>query len=578
MKGRGGKGSKFYIEVVKPSHYDDDGYVIQWMRAFMPSNSLASVYSACQETANRRLLGDDVEIIVNGYDECHTVIPTHAIIRRIQKHGGAVLLTGVQSNQFPRAADLAREFRAANVPVAMGGFHVSGCVSMLPEMPPELVEMQELGVSLFAGEAEGRLDEVVEDAQRGTLKPLYNHLSDLPDLRQQVVPVLPPEIARRTFNFSSFDAGRGCPFQCSFCTIINVQGRKSRFRGVDDIEHLIRINAQEGVYRFFITDDNFARNKNWSDIFDRLIELREEGLKLKLLIQVDTVCHKIPGFIEKAARAGVNRVFIGMESVNPDNLAAANKPQNKLREYRTMLQQWREHQVLTHAGYILGFPGDTPESIQRDIQYIQKELPIDILEFFLLTPLPGSADHRALYDQGVWMEPDLNSYDLEHVTIGHPKMTARQLADVYDQAWHTYYSPQHVESLLRRANVHGCGMSKMVGAVMAYYGTYRFENVHPLQGGLLRRKKRSTRRPTFSKESALLFYPRRLWELASTYLGVGMYYLELERIRRRIARDPQAAEYSDVALSRPKRVRSETTSSGGGLPIISDDPAKGRAA
>ena len=127
-------------------------------------------------------------------------------------------------------------------------------------------------------------------------------------------------------------------------------------------------------------------------IDDRLIEMREqEGLTLHFLIQVDTLCHRIPNFIAKAARAGCTRVFIGLENINPDNLIAAKKRQNKITDYREMLQQWRAHGALTCAGYIIGFPSDTKESILRDIEIIKRELPLDILEFFLLTPLPGSA-------------------------------------------------------------------------------------------------------------------------------------------------------------------------------------------
>ena len=211
-------------------------------------------------------------------------------------------------------------------------------------------------------------------------------------------------------------------------------------------------SAAQGVKRLFITDDDLARNRNWEPIFDRLIWLRaKENLRLRFTIQVDTQCHKIPRFIEKATRAGCSRVFLGMESVNPENLAAARKVQNHVSEYRTMLQAWRERGVLTYAGYILGFPADTPESIERDIKTIQRELPIDILEFFVLTPLPGSADHQALYRRGVWMDPDMNHYDVEHVTTAHPRMSARQWREIYDRAWHLYYSPEHVETLLRRA-------------------------------------------------------------------------------------------------------------------------------
>jgi radical SAM superfamily enzyme YgiQ (UPF0313 family) len=106
-----------------------------------------------------------------------------------------------------------------------------------------------------------------------------------------------------------------------------VQGR-SRFRSANDVENLVRLNWAQGIHKFFITDDNFGRNKEWEAIFDRLIKLREkDGIPLGL-IQVDTLCHKIKNFVEKAKRAGVTRVFIGLENINPDNLTAAKKHQN----------------------------------------------------------------------------------------------------------------------------------------------------------------------------------------------------------------------------------------------------------
>ena len=134
---------------------------------------------------------------------------------------------------------------------------------MLPEMPPEMREAQALGISFFAGEAEEkRLDLVLQDAFKGRLAPLYNHMKDLPALAGEPPPILPRKHVRRTAgSLSSIDLGRCCPYQCSFCTIINVQGRKSRFRSADDLEELVRRNVAQGINRFFITDDNFARNR-----------------------------------------------------------------------------------------------------------------------------------------------------------------------------------------------------------------------------------------------------------------------------------------------------------------------------
>ena len=208
---------------------------------------------------------------------------------------------------------------------------------MLDGKAVDLDRARELGVSIFAGEAEGRFETLLQEAASGTLKPDYDFTDDLIDMTGQPSPFLPIEFVRRTAGTnSSFDSGRGCPYQCSFCTIINVQGRKSRSRSPDDVEKVIRENWAEGISRFFLTDDNFARNKEWEPILDRLIKLREvDKIPLGLMIQVDTLCHKIPNFIEKCQRAGVTRVFIGLENINPDNLKAVKKPQNKITEYRT---------------------------------------------------------------------------------------------------------------------------------------------------------------------------------------------------------------------------------------------------
>ena len=270
----------FKIVLIKPSHYDANGYVIQWWRSTIPSNSLASVYGLLSECAADHVLGPDVDIDIDAFDECNTIINVRRAAKQIREAGaGFVGLVGVQSNQYPRALDLARQFRAAGVPVVIGGFHVSGCISMLPKLPSDLQEALDLGVTLFAGEGEGRLGDLLRDIHAGTAKPIYNHLADMPEMAAATLPILPRRIVTRVSgNYTSFDAGRGCPFQCSFCTIINVQGRKSRYRTPDDVEEIVRRNARQGVTKFFVTDDNFARNKNWEPILDRLIHLRENCL------------------------------------------------------------------------------------------------------------------------------------------------------------------------------------------------------------------------------------------------------------------------------------------------------------
>jgi radical SAM superfamily enzyme YgiQ (UPF0313 family) len=540
--------------LIKPSHYDDDGYVIQWFRSTIPSNSLASVHGLVRECAEASVLGADVAIEVEAYDECNAIIDVDAAIRRIKAAGaGFVGLVGVQSNQFPRALDLTRQFRAAGVPVVIGGFHVSGCISMLPALPDDIQEGADLGAILYAGESEGRMAELLRDIDGGTPKPVYNFLHDMPGMAAATFPILPREIVTRVAgHYTSFDAGRGCPFQCSFCTIINVQGRKSRYRTADDVEAIVRANAGQGVTRFFVTDDNFARNKNWEPILDRLIVLREdEGFRIRLLLQVDTLCHRIPGFIEKAARAGCNMVFIGLENINPESLMGTKKRQNKIWEYREMLQAWKAAKVMTWAGYILGFPTDTPASIRRDIEIIKKELPIDILEFFCLTPLPGSEDHKKLFTNGVAMDPDMNKYDLEHVLTAHPAMSKAEWEGIYRDAWSIYYTDEHVETVLKRGVASGISTKKIIDALVVFSGATRIEKVHPLQFGFVRRKVRRSRRHGLPIESPLVFYPRRVVEFATAALAWYRLYRRYHAIARRALADPASKRYVDEALTPP---------------------------
>jgi hypothetical protein len=545
--------AKFLLELIKPSHYDDDGYVIQWRRSFIPSNSLSAINGLALDAGRRRVLGDDVEIRVNTYDETNAKVPVGRIIRRFagNSNRGLVMMTGVQTNQFARALDLSREFRRAGIQVAIGGFHVSGCLAMLPELTAELKEALALGVSLFAGEAEQRLGDLLRAAFENRLEPIYNFMNELPALDGQPVPFLPfKQIKRYSIAIGCFDAGRGCPFSCSFCTIINVQGRKSRHRSADDIERLIREHFAQGVRHFFITDDNFARNRNWESILDRLIKLRHhENIRVKLIMQVDTACHKIPHFVEKAAAAGCKRVFIGLESINPESLKGASKGQNRITEYRRMLQAWKRAKVITYAGYILGFPSDTPETIARDIAIIQRELPVDILEFFMLTPLPGSKDHQDLYLHGVSMDSDTNNYDAEHACTAHPLMSAAEWRGIYEKAWHLYYSPEHIETLFKRAVACGISSTRLATLIFAFYSSPVFEGVHPLQAGFIRRKVRLQRRSGLPREKLFSFSIRRTREMLRIYLPALWFRLKLERTRRRIMNDSATAMYSDLALS-----------------------------
>lgn len=547
--------------LIKPSHYDDDGYVIQWFRSAIPANSLACLYGLALECREQKVLGEEVEFTIHAFDETNTNIKIPKIVSLIKDaDDGIVMLVGVQSNQFPRALDIARPLREKNIKVAIGGFHVSGTMAMLKERDSHVQEALNLGVTLFAGEAEGRFAQVLKDAFENKLPEIYNFMDDLPNIENVATPLLPAERVHLTAGATtSFDAGRGCPFTCSFCTIINVQGRKSRRRSPEDIEKLIRANVAQGLHSFFITDDNFARNKDWEVILDKLIELREvEKLKISFIIQVDTLCHKIPNFIEKCKRAGIKRVFIGLENINPDSLLGASKRQNKITDYRAMLLAWKKAGIVTYCGYILGFPGDTQDSILRDIEIIKKELPVDLLEFFYLTPLPGSADHKRLHESGIAMDEDLNKYDLNHAVTAHPQMSKAEWEETYQKAWKTYYTNEHIETILRRAIATGTSPGKTMFFITWFNGCIDIEGIHPLEGGFLRRKHRTSRRSGLKLENPIVFYPKTFLETLWKQIKWISLYSRLRLIYRKVRKDPKKHEYMDLALEPVTENETET--------------------
>jgi radical SAM superfamily enzyme YgiQ (UPF0313 family) len=214
-----------------------------------------------------------------------------------------------------------------------------------------------------------------------------------------------------------------------------------------------------------------------------------------------------------------------------------------------MLLAWKNAGVITIVGYILGFPADTPDSVREDIEIIKKELPLDLLGFSYLTPLPGSEDHKVLWEKGEWMHPDMNLYDIEHVVAHHPRMSKEEWEQLYRTAWNTYYTREHMETVLRRAAAKNCSMSRLVGLLYMFSTCVRLENLHAYNYGLLRRKYRRERRPGMPIEPIWSFYPKYAWELVSKYYRSLSTLIWIGLTSRRIRNDPSRYQYTDRALT-----------------------------
>jgi radical SAM superfamily enzyme YgiQ (UPF0313 family) len=541
------------VVYILASKYDDDGYVLRFWRGVLPSNTLSVLKALTQDVADSGALGGDVEMSIETYDDTVHRIPFRRLIRENGREDTQVLvgLVGVQTNQIERATDLMLQFREAGIQVVVGGFHVSGMLAMFDTPSPELRRLLDHGVSLVKGEAEapGALAGILRDALNGEMKPIYD-IKDAPDLRSARIPMPDPEYMKH-FTCSSMatvDTSRGCPFDCSFCTIINVQGRRMRHRDAAPILEAIEKSYANGVRIYFFTDDNFSRSPVWEDVFDGLTAIRARGIDVRFMMQIDTQAYRIPGFVERAREAGCYLVFVGMESVNPDNLEAVGKRQNDVEAYAKMVDTWHDAEIIVHVGYIIGMPYDTAESIRLDIETLKNQIRVDQASFFMLTPLPGSRDHQRMVDEGVPMEADLNNFDSLHETYRHPKMSPGTWQRAFGEAWQSFYSKEHVTNIMLRTprsrywtmfwTLMYCRFSVLAG-------------LHPMFTGQIRLKGRRDRRALFAREDLARYTWRRMHDfawIARTYARLFFEFQEIWLLTRK-RDDPRWATLAELRTS-----------------------------
>jgi hypothetical protein len=191
----------------------------------------------------------------------------------------------------------------------------------------------------------------------------------------------------------------------------------------------------------------------------------------------------------------------------------------------------------------------------RDMEILKRELPLDLVEFFVLTPLPGSEDHQTLVKQGAWLEPDMNKYDTEHPCAVHPKMSHGEWMRTYHDAWKAFYTWEHIETIFRRRRAEGHSVGKLLGQMIWFCGSMFIERVHPLQAGIVRRKHRSERRPGFVREALPVFAWRRVREVTTTAAKVLKLLWQLHGLTRKVERDPASRTYRDEAITPvPRRI------------------------
>jgi hypothetical protein len=522
-----------HVVLIKATRYDDDGYPMRHWWGVLPSNTLACLAGLTDAVQQERVLGDGIEIRRYMYDESVQKVPIRKLARlqRLPHERVIVGLVGVQSNQFPRACDIAHAFQREGVhDILIGGFHVSGSIALAEPgtTPAEIQQIIDEGITVVKGEVEGHWGEILQDVVRDQRQRLYDFGEPKPEMSLQPLPVVDKGYLEHFMqsNFATLDLSRGCIWDCEFCCIINVHGKTMRHRDAEHIADTIRRNYALGVDFYFFTDDNLARAKNWEAFFDMLIRLREEeGIAIEFMIQADVPSYRMKNFLPKAKKAGCTKVFLGVESLDNDTLAAAGKRQNVAANARDCVAAYEAAGIGTHAGYIIGFPTDTYDSVMRSIDKLIHEVKPSTASFFMLTPLPGSMDHVKLRQRGEWMAEDFNLYDSFHETTKHPHMRDGQWTQAYQQAWAKFYSYDNVKAILLRTQTESSYWGTFKNLIW-YKSSFFVYREHPMISGFVRFKGRKFRRPGLPVEPPWVYWPKRTAELGGEYYRWWLLFKE----------------------------------------------------
>lgn len=546
------------VTLIRPTNYTDDGYPIKTRIGVIRSNTLTQMGTLTRDLENDPFF-KGITFDIRKIDESIGWIPVKDILKHSTLPGtkSIVMLVGVQSNQYPRALDIASKFLPHGIPVLIGGFHVSGMIAMIG-LTPDLKTAMSMGITLVAGEVEGgRLSVVVQDILKNNAQPLYNFLQPTPSLLYAPLPyIMKNEFTKSESRCTTIDTGRGCVFNCDFCTIINVQGRTMRCRDPKQVVEFVRRSYREAdVAHCFFTDDNIARNPRWRELFSDLIRMREkEKIPFTFMMQSDLAARKMPGgdFFELAARAGCNQVFLGVESVNRENLRSQEKYQNQTSEYKDLLEHCHSLGIACHAGYILGLPFDTQESLKQNISELQRMM-FDSVSFYILTPLPGSKDHQRWWQEGRWMHKDFNAYDSAHVAVKPERMSCDELMTAYHDAWEQFYSTDHMVNMLKIRKHDRYNYRERLSFYAWYLYASRIEHLHPMNCGFWTVRRRNDRRTNLPQEAFIPFWLKRSKVVTLRLWGIVKLFFQLEEVWLRSRPKSKTEESLDELIAKTKQ-------------------------
>jgi radical SAM superfamily enzyme YgiQ (UPF0313 family) len=386
----------------------------------------------------------------------------------VRAQGIGLVGIGAMTRMIAKAYRIADAIRAAGVPVVMGGPHVT-------ELPEEALGTnggRRHADAVALGEADETWPHIVDDAAHGKLRDTYAPVDDngrerKPSLHQyppipwesinldqfNLVPKLVSPLLKRasgqwgTFRIIPMESGRGCPYGCEFCTVTGFFGDSIRFRTNQSVvDELLRVKARArsegGQIAIFFIDDNFAINiKRTKSLLRDIIAANAE---VHWVAQISANLLRDEELVDLIAASGGKWIFIGMESIDPTNLASVNKGFNKPGEYAAVLERLARRNICAITSFIFGMDNDTPGVAQRTLEQIES-WPPGLPVFGLLTPFPATPLYERLEAAGRLTRPkhwqECVPFEMAHTPL---KMSIQQAHAEVKHAWARSYSPEAI--------------------------------------------------------------------------------------------------------------------------------------
>ncbi|MBM3790450.1 MAG: B12-binding domain-containing radical SAM protein [Acidobacteria bacterium] len=399
------------------------------------------------------------------------------LVRYIRDNHIGLVGIGAMTRMIRKAYQMADAVRAAGIPVVMGGPHVT-------EVPDEALGLDggpRHADAVALGEADGTWPVIVRDAERGTLKERYApvdaegkeakpSLADYPvipwdrmDLEQfNLIRHFPGTVRRllshvgmtwQTFHMVPIESGRGCPYGCDFCTVTGFFGDSIRFRSNESVvNELLMLKSLEkrqgGKIAVFFIDDNFAINPKRTKSLLR--EIIERDAQVPWVAQISMNLLRDEELVSLIARSGGKWIFMGLESIEAENLKSVRKGFNKPGEYKTVLERLARHGIYAITAFIFGMDGDRPGVAQRTLDAV-RSWPPGLPVFGLLTPYPATPLYARLAASGRLTRPkhwlEFKPFTMDHEPLG---ISPEQAEAEVRQAWKVSYSPESTAAAMKQ--------------------------------------------------------------------------------------------------------------------------------